>query len=302
MDEMKINRFSKVNGYYIEKIYGQERLAYAISETEDFYDMIGFMERDGYKGSVILFYDYETGEVYQPFSKKENVMYGKPIYSEGYYYFLQGSFIKEPKMKFVKETEHEESDNGSNVFKNRSEGSDCKSVKSDCKSDCKSEVLDYKSEELNDIHDGIKNGLDNKNENTKSNRNLNPEGTITLYQYRPGENPNRITTLSAQEVELYNLMLMGNGIHITSQNSVFECYYPEQIRIPLEPNESVDMIAEDRIYINSWIEEGWDMENDCATKDYQYYNKMIIKDFNGNKISEETGCLQQATDGSWWIS
>lgn len=33
-----------------------------------------------------------------------------------------------------------------------------------------------------------------------------------------------------------------------------------------------------------------------------YYHKMIIKDYNGNLLSEETGALSQAADGTWWIS
>ncbi len=270
MKENMIKRFNKVNGYYIDKIYGQERFGYAISDTEDFYDMIEFMKRDGYKGSVILFYDHETGEVYQPFDREENVIYGKPLYTDGFFYFLQGCFVKN---KDIWEKERSV-DKHENVRV--------------CHHLDRSELANKGSNDPEDIP------------NRKWND--NPEGTIRLFQYTPGETPKIITGLSAKEVELYNLMLLGDKIHIISEDSVFECYYPEKIRIPLQSNESVDMILNDRIYINAWIEEGWDKENDRATKDYNYYNKIIIKDLKGNTVSEEIGCLQQASDGSWWIA
>ena len=65
-----IKRFKEVNGLYIEKIYGQDRLAFAMSDTSDLYDLIEFAERGGYQGSVIKFYDFENGNVYTPFQRK----------------------------------------------------------------------------------------------------------------------------------------------------------------------------------------------------------------------------------------
>ena len=70
-----IRKFKAIKGKYIEKIYGQDRLAYAMSDNEDFYDLIAWSERGGYQGAVIYFYDFETGDVYQPFEKKKNVVY-----------------------------------------------------------------------------------------------------------------------------------------------------------------------------------------------------------------------------------
>ena len=65
-----VRRFKEVNGKYIEKIYGQDRLAFAMSDNEDLYDLIAWSERGGYQGAVLYFYDFETGDVYQPFEKK----------------------------------------------------------------------------------------------------------------------------------------------------------------------------------------------------------------------------------------
>ena len=66
-----IRKFERINGKYIEKIYGQTRLAFAMSDNEDLYDLIAWSERGGYQGSILYFYDFETGDVYQPFEKKE---------------------------------------------------------------------------------------------------------------------------------------------------------------------------------------------------------------------------------------
>ena len=59
-----IKRFDRIEGRYIEKIYGQDRLAYAHTDTSDLYDLVEWAERGGYSGSVILFYDLTIGTVY----------------------------------------------------------------------------------------------------------------------------------------------------------------------------------------------------------------------------------------------
>ena len=63
------------------------------------------------------------------------------------------------------------------------------------------------------------------------------------------------------------------------------------------------VIQEDeKIYFESWVEEGWNDKNDCATDNYDLYYKVIVKDFSGNTLSEEVGDLYQAADGTWWIA
>ena len=208
-----VRRFEKTTGRYIEKIIGQDRLAYAHSDTTDFYDLVEWSKAGGYQGSVILFYDFETGAVYEPFSKKRNVVYSNPVYAKGWYYFLQGDY---------------------------------------------------------------------------------DEKKIILYRYIPGELPEKETELSTEAVELYNLRLIGNR--------TFECYYPERISFPVSPQESVAFMEDGKIYIEKWIEEGWDEEAQCATDQYHYYDKVIVKDGNGNMLSEEVGSLYQAADGTWWIT
>ena len=216
-----VRRFKSVNGKYIEKIYGQDRLAFAMSDNEDLYDLFAWSERGGYQGAVLYFYDFETGDVYQPFEKKRNVVYSRPEFADGYYYFLQG---------------------------------------------------DYDAK------------------------------TVVLYRYFPDDLLAPVVTMPLDDVDLYNLRIVGNPVHIISQNEELRCYYPEAFSFPLEPNETVCFIEDGRVYIEAWIEEGWDDENDRATDEYDYYHKVVVKDFHGNLISEEIGALGQAADGTWWMS
>ena len=216
-----IRKFKSVNGKYIEKIYGQDRLAFAMSDNEDLYDLIAWSERGGYQGAVLYFYDFETGDVYQPFEKKRNVVYSRPEFADGYYYFLQG---------------------------------------------------DYDAK------------------------------TVVLYRYFPDDLLAPVVTLPLDDVDLYNLRIVGNPVHIISQNEALRCYYPEAFSFPLEPNETVCFIEDGRVYIEAWIEEGWDDENDRVTDEYNYYHKVVVKDFHGKLISEEIGALGQAADGTWWMS
>ncbi len=161
---IKLNRFEVVSGKYIEEISGQSRIGYSMSDTTDFYDMIEWSKKGGYQGSIISFYDYNNGKIYEPFQKQRNVLYGPPVYLKNSFWFLQG---------------------------------------------------DYNS------------------------------GKITLFRYLPDKIPELIIQFNIADVDLYN---------------------------------------------------------NCATEEYKYYEKMIVRDFKGNVLSETIGSLQQHPDGTWWIS
>lgn len=220
-EDFMIRKFKEVNGRYIEKILGQDRLAFAMSDTNDLYDLVEYAERGGYQGSIIIFYDFETGNVYRPFEKKRDAIYSKPAYVDGFYYFLQADY-------------------------------------------------------------GLK--------------------KITLYKYMPESVLEVVTEFSTDEVNLYNLEIVGEKVHVISQDEEFRCYYPEKISFPMKGPEAVVLVTDDRVYIEAWVEEGWDEENDCATDDYKCYDKVIIKDYHGNTMSEEVGSIYQAADGTYWIS
>ena len=84
-----IKRFDKVDGSYVEKIYGQDRYGYSKSDTIDFYDLVELAKEGISRGSVVLIYDFEKGKVYTPFEKQNNIVYGDPVYVEKFIYFLQ---------------------------------------------------------------------------------------------------------------------------------------------------------------------------------------------------------------------
>lgn len=219
---MQFNHFENITGACIEEIYGQSRFGYSMSDTADFYDMIELSKKGDYRGSVISFYDYSSGKVYEPFPKQRNVLYGNPVYLKNYLWFLQG---------------------------------------------------DYNS------------------------------GKITLFKYLPDKSPEAITQLDIADVDPYNLHIIGEDVHIISEDDEVICYYPESFRFSTkDSNESAMIIADKKVYLSAWVEEGWDDENNCATDEYKYYEKIIVRDFNGTVLSETTGCLDQHPDGTWWIS
>ena len=125
---------------------------------------------------------------------------------------------------------------------------------------------------------------------------------ITLFKYLPGKVPERIVQLDIADVDLYNLRIIGEDVHIISEDDEVVGYYPESFRFPMKPNESVSVIADGKVYLSAWVEEGWDDENDCATEEYKDYEKVVVRDFKGSVLSETLGCLQQRADGTWWIA
>lgn len=216
-----VRRFKETEGRYIVKILGQDRLAFAHSDTNDFYDLIEWSKAGGYQGSILMFFDFDSGNVYKPFTKKRNVVYSNPVYVGGFYYFLQGDY---------------------------------------------------------------------------------DEKKIILYRYIPEKSIEKVTELRTEKVNLYNLRIIGDSVHIISQEDSFECYYPERISFPMEGKETVIFMEDDKIYFETWVEEGWDDEKGCATDQYNYYHKVITRDYKGNTLSEEVGSIYQASDGTWWIA
>ncbi|MBR3168075.1 MAG: hypothetical protein IKF18_05275 [Erysipelotrichaceae bacterium] len=216
-----LNRFKETHGKLIIKIAGQNRLAYAFSDFADLYDLTEWAQRGGYQGSVIYFYDLANGSVYHPFEKKRNVAYGKPVYFDGFYYFLRADYDRKD---------------------------------------------------------------------------------VLLYKYVPEKEPEVVKFFDLREMDLYNLAIMGEGINVVSQSDKLTCYYPSKFSFELKDNETVTMIKDGSVYVEAWVEEGWDHQNNCASENYEYYNKVIVKDFEGKTLSEERGCLFQNDDGNWWIA
>lgn len=215
--------FKEITGEYVDDIPGQARFGYALSDMGDFFEVEDIIKHDGfYEGSVIRFYDYQTGKVYLPFEHKKNISYGKTIYIENIFYILQVDF---------------------------------------------------------------------------------DEDLANIYKYYPGESLDKIAIHKIKDLSTYNLELIGNDLHLISQDDEsLEIYYPYRETVKLGANESVLLVNDGKVYINAWIEEGWDDEEDIASEDYSYYDKLIIKDMDSNIISERVGNLHQRPDGTWWLS
>ena len=73
------------------------------------------------------------------------------------------------------------------------------------------------------------------------------DNKVNLYRVSSSLELEKITDLSIDEVNLYNIRLIGEGVHITSQDESFVCYYPESFEIKLEVNESVLCIDDEKI-------------------------------------------------------
>ena len=126
---------------------------------------------------------------------------------------------------------------------------------------------------------------------------------MTLYRYLPGERPEAVTEFDTDGVKLYNLQIIGSPVYVISQDTESaECYYPVHFTIQKEPIQSLALIEENKVYLEEWVEEGWDDENDRATEDYRFYTRIVVKDWQGNELSRETGAIFQSPDGSYWIS
>lgn len=125
---------------------------------------------------------------------------------------------------------------------------------------------------------------------------------ITLYKYHLEKTLESIEKFPVSDLNLVNLTLIGNKVYMLSQEGK-ECnfYYPEKIKISLEHTDRVVLVDNDKIYIDRFVEEDWDEENYCAGENYKFYHKVLIKDFEDNIVSEETGYLSQDYYGNWRI-
>ena len=113
------------------------------------------------------------------------------------------------------------------------------------------------------------------------------KGSLVLCRFYPEEGAEKITELSLMGLRLYNLNIMGEKVHIVSQEDDFCCYYPESFSFEMGENESAVLILDGKVYCQEWVEESWDEENNCAKENYKYYDNLIVRDFEGNILSKE---------------
>lgn len=129
------------------------------------------------------------------------------------------------------------------------------------------------------------------------------EGLANVYKYYPGETLEKVFDYKIKDLSTYNLEIIGSDLHLISQDSErLEIYYPYRKTVKLAGNESALFIDDGKVYINAWIEEDCDDENDVPGEDHRYYEKIIIKDLDSNIIEERIGSLHQGPDGIWWLA
>lgn len=123
---------------------------------------------------------------------------------------------------------------------------------------------------------------------------------IKLFKMKFDSEVELVYEIKVDDVNLYNISIVGDEIHIVSSDEILECYYPEKFKLKLKENESVILIEGDLIYLSEWYEEG--VDDFEITNEYKYYEKVIVKNKKGEKVSEEIGSLELFPDGIWRIS
>ncbi len=88
-----IHRFESIQSRYLEEIPGQSRFAFAHTGSSDFYDLVEYAQEGRVcPGSALLFCDYDTGAIHQPFPEKKGVLYSDPLFAEDCFWFLQADW------------------------------------------------------------------------------------------------------------------------------------------------------------------------------------------------------------------
>lgn len=126
------------------------------------------------------------------------------------------------------------------------------------------------------------------------------DGTVTLFRWTPEAEPEAVQVLPVDSLDLYNLQILGDPVHIISQGSRFHSYWPEQFSFDLAPNESAVHVEDGRVYCSAWVEEG--IVNGEITGEYRYYETTVVRDRQGQILSRVTGDLQLFSDGIWRLS
>lgn len=84
-----IRHFKRIDGKHIQTVSGQNRYAFNLSDTTDFLTLQKMAKQKELHGSTIRFFDFKSGNVYEPFVRKANVFYSEPTFLSEIFYFLQ---------------------------------------------------------------------------------------------------------------------------------------------------------------------------------------------------------------------
>ena len=99
---------------------------------------------------------------------------------------------------------------------------------------------------------------------------------LTIDDVENGKFTEVIRLFFDDDFDLFNMKVMGDKSYIVSQKDKFKSFYPVKFSFDLQPQEIVVTIENEKVYIEKWIEEGWDDINDRPGDDYKFYHKVIV--------------------------
>lgn len=97
-------------------------------------------------------------------------------------------------------------------------------------------------------------------------------------------------------------VLYSDPVYLLSERDEVRCYFPTPFRFPLGEHESVQFVHDGKVYLENWVEEGWDDAQDRATEDSRMYSETVVRDVSGRELSREVGGLFPSADGDGWMA
>lgn len=97
-------------------------------------------------------------------------------------------------------------------------------------------------------------------------------------------------------------VLYSDPVYLLSERDEVRCYFPTPFRFPLGEHESVQFVHDGKMYLENWVEEGWDDAQDRATEDSRMYSETVVRDVSGRELSREVGGLFPSADGDGWMA
>ena len=86
-------------------------------------------------------------------------------------------------------------------------------------------------------------------------------------------------------------VLYSDPVYLLSEWDEVRCYFPTPFRFPLGEHESVQFVHDGKVYLENWVEEGWDDAQD-----------RVVRDVSGRELSRKVGGLFPSADGDGWMA
>ncbi len=115
---------------------------------------------------------------------------------------------------------------------------------------------------------------------------------LMIYRYNIDENSlEAVKEFDMNKLDTYNLRIYFEPLSLCSSNNErLKIYYPEELVIKEESNESFIFRDNDKFYFSAWFEEGQGVN-------YKYYEMYVVKDKHSNVLEKGLGIINQMPDG-----